>query len=193
MASSLGLTRDSGVIVSDVWPTGPAEAAGLQAGDILVSVDGQPAENLPSVNYNFRLRDSPDKVQLVVLRGSKEVRLSMQAVEQTSDLDSIAAMADVGKNLVQELGILGIEIDEQIVKMASGLRDPYGIIVAARAAGARTEVPLQPRDVIRRLNNTQIFKLEQLRAAVQALKPGSPVTLQIQREGRLMYVSFTFD
>ena len=88
---------------------------------------------------------------------------------------------------------LGIEIDEQIVKMASGLRDPYGIIVAARAAGARTEVPLQPRDVIRRLNNAQIFKLDQLRAAVQALKPGSPVTLQIQREGRLMYVSFTFD
>jgi serine protease Do len=193
MAASLGLARDSGVIVSDVWPTGPAEAAGLQAGDILVSVDGQPAENLPSVNYNFRLRDSPDKVQLVVLRGSKEVRLSMQAVEQTSDLDSIAAMADVGKNLVQELGILGIEIDEQIVKMASGLRDPYGIIVAARAAGARTEVPLQPRDIIRRLNNAQIFKLDQLRAAVQALKPGAPVTLQIQREGRLMYVSFTFD
>ena len=193
MVSGLGLTRDAGVIVSDVWPMGPAEAAGLQAGDILISVDGQPAENLPSVNYNFRLRDSPDKVQLVVLRGAKEIRLSVQAVEQTSDLDSIAAMADVSKNLISELGILGIEIDAQIAKMASGLRDPYGIIVAARTAGARTEVPLIPRDVIRRLNNNQIFTLDQLRTAVQALKPGAPVTLQIQREGRLMYVSFTFD
>ena len=70
MAAALGLTRDYGVIVSDVWPGGPAEAAGLAVGDILVSVDDQPAENVPTVSYNFRLRDSPDNVQLVVLRGA---------------------------------------------------------------------------------------------------------------------------
>jgi len=57
MASSLKLPKDYGVIVSDVWPGGPAEGAGLQIGDILVSVDGQPADNLPTVIYNFRLRD----------------------------------------------------------------------------------------------------------------------------------------
>ena len=79
MAGGLGLTRDYGVIVSDVWPGGPAEAAGLQPGDILVSVDGQPAENLPTVNYYFRLRDSAEKVQLVVAARHQGAPLSITA------------------------------------------------------------------------------------------------------------------
>src|SRR5579871_1183657 len=41
MGTALGLVKNYGVIVSDVWPGGPAEAAGVKPGDILVSVDGQ--------------------------------------------------------------------------------------------------------------------------------------------------------
>jgi serine protease Do len=193
MAKGLTLPRNYGVIVSDVWPGGPAEKAGMKVGDILVSVDGQPADNLPTVNYNFRLRDSKENVQIVVLRSGKEVPLSVAAVEQRSDLDSVSSLADPEKNLVPELGLLGVEIDARIAAGATGLRAPYGIIVVARAAGATTEVPLQPRDVIRSVNNRDITSLQALRDAVRALTPGSPVTLQIQRDGRLMYVSFTLD
>ncbi len=193
MAGGLGLARDAGLIVSDVWPGGPAEAAGLQVGDILVSVDGEPAENLPTVIYNFRLRDSTENVQLVVLRGTDEHALGVAAVEQTSDFDSMAALADPEKNLVADLGILGIEIDPRAVTPASGLRDPHGIVVAARAAGARSEVPLLPRDVIRSINTTKVFTLHQLRTALGQLKPGAPVTLHVQRDGRLTYVSFTYE
>jgi serine protease Do len=193
MAAGLRLARDYGVIISDVWPRGPAEAAGLQAGDVLISVDGQPAENLPTVNYNFRLRESQEPVQLVIQRGSTEAKFSVAAVEQKSEFDSVASLADPEKNLVVELGILGVEIDPRIVDSTSGLRDPYGIVVAARVAGATSEVPILPRDVIRSLNDTKMYTLDQLRGAVRALKPGSAITLQIQREGRLQYISFTLD
>jgi serine protease Do len=193
MAVGLGLVRNYGLIVSDVWPGGPAEKAGLKVGDLLVSVDGQAAENLPTVTYNFRLRESTDKVQLVVMRGGSEHTLSVEPVEERSELDAVSAMADPQKSLVPELGILGVEIDKRIAAAASGLRDPFGIIVVARAAGAASEVPLQPRDVIRGLNRQQVATLDGLRSALRALKPGAPVTLQIQREGRLMYVSFVLD
>jgi serine protease Do len=193
MAAGLNLVKDHGVIVSDVWPRGPAEAAGLKVGDILVSVDGQPADDLPTVNYNFRLRDSSERVQLVVLRGTTQHSLSVAPVEVRNEFESASAMADPQKSLVPELGILGVEIDQRIAAAATGLRDPYGIIVVARAAGATSEVPLLPQDVIRSLNNQQITTLQALGDAARALKPGAAVTLQVQREGRLMYVSFILE
>jgi serine protease Do len=193
MAGGLGLVRNYGVIVSDVWPSGPAESGGLKIGDILVSVDGQPANDLPTVNYYFRLRDSADKVQLVVLRGGMEQRLSIAPVEQRSAFETVAGNADPEKNLVPELGILGVEIDRRIADVATALRDKYGVIVVARTSGATSEVPLLPRDVIRSLNNRMMPTLDGLKQAMRALKPGAPVTLQIQREDRLMYVSFTLE
>jgi serine protease Do len=193
MAAGLGLKRDHGVIVSDVWPGSPAEAAGLQPGDVLLFVDGQPADNLPTVNYNFRLRDSADNVQLVVLRGEARHNVSVAPVEVRSEFDSAAALADPEKSLVPELGMIGVEIDRQIAASATGLRSPFGVIVVARAAGATSDVPIQPRDVIRSVNNKGVTSLQGLREAIRALPPGSSVTLQIQREGKLMFVAFTLE
>jgi serine protease Do len=193
MAAALGLVKNFGVIVSDVWPGGPAEKAGVKVGDILVSVDGQPADNLPTVSYNFRLRDSTENVQLVVLRGATQQNLSIAPVEVRSGLDDVSTTADPEKGLVPRLGIIGVEIDQRIAAVATGLRDAFGIIVVARAVGAASDVPLQPKDIIRSLNNRQMLTVQALRDALGALMPGSPVTLQIQRDGRLTYVSFTLE
>jgi len=191
MATGLGLARDYGVIVSDVWPRGPAEAAGLKIGDILVSVDGQPVENLPTVSYNFRLRDSKEPVQVVVLRAGSQVSLSIATVEQGDDFDTVSVSADPEKSLVSELGILGVEVDSTIAAASTALRDPFGIIVVAKTTSSDT--PLQPKDVIRSLNNQQTYTLQALRNALGTLKRGSPVVIQVQRDGRLMFVSFTLE
>ena len=193
MAASLGLIRDYGVIVSDVWPGGPAEAAGLKVGDVLVSIDGQAAENLPSVNYFFRLRDSSENVQLVVLRGNMQHTLSIPAVEDRNEFETLSAMADPKKNVVSPLGILGVEIDPKMAAATRGLRDAYGVVVVARVAGAGGDVPLYVRDVIRSINSKPVVSLNGLREALGAMTPGSAVTLQVQREGRLLYVPFTLE
>jgi S1-C subfamily serine protease len=141
----------------------------------------------------FRLRDSTENVQLVVLRGTTQQSFSVPAIEVKSELDDVSQLADAEKNLVAPLGILGIEIDQRIASIAKGLRAPYGIIVAARAAGATTEVPLAVGDVIRDLNGKQMNSLDTFRTTLRSLPPGAPVTLQLQREGRLIYLAFNLD
>jgi serine protease Do len=193
MAAGLGLSQKYGVIISDVLPGGPAEAAGLMVGDILVSVDGQPTENVPSVNYFFLLRDSSEKVQVTVLRGTKQEVFRVGTVEEGQDMDQLTSMADPQKNLIPGLGILGVEIDKKTAPVLRGLRDPYGIVVTARATGSTGDVPLVPGDVIRSLNTQPMTTLERLRTALKAIAPGVPFVLQIQRDGKLLYVSITLE
>ncbi len=167
--------------------------AGVQPGDILLSVDGQPAENLPTVSYYFLLRDSGEKVHLEILRGIEKKAFDVPVLEEQHEIDGVLSLATPEKNLVQEIGILGIEIDRQLAPLLPDLRHEYGIVTAARTSGASRDIPLLPGDVILSLNNSPIITLDGLRTALRRLGPADPAVLQIQREGKLMYVSFTLE
>jgi serine protease Do len=193
MAAALRLPRTYGVVVSDVLPGSPAEAAGVHIGDVLAGVDGKAADSLPLVAFHFYLLETGDKVRLDILRGNDRLVFNVPVMEPPRDMDQITGLADTEKNLVPGLGILGLEIDKRIASMIADLRDPFGIIVAARSAGAGVEVPLNAGDVIRTLNGQPMTTLNRLRSALKALPPGAPVALQIQRDQKLLFISFTLD
>jgi serine protease Do len=190
MAQGLSLVRNYGVIVSDVVPGGPAEGMGVRIGDILLSIDGKSADNLPYVAFHMLSRNEGERIHLEVLRGKQQMSFEVPLKEHPHEMDQVSALADPEKNLVPQLGILGVEIDRKIASMIEDLRDPYGIIVAARAAGAAAEIPLTTGDVIRALNGEPMNTLDKLRASLKALAPGAPIVLQIQRDGRLQFVTF---
>ena len=193
LAAAMNLPRSYGVIVSDVAPDGPAVEAGMRIGDVLLSIDGRMAESIPYVSFRLMSVNAGEKVHLEVLRGQERVGLDVKVIEHTDSMDQISALADPEKNLVRPLGIVGIEIDKKVAAMAPDLRDPFGIIVAARSSDAGGEIPLNTGDVIRTLNGQPMTTIERLRAALGELKPGTPVVLQIQRDDRLLYVSFTLE
>jgi serine protease Do len=193
LAAAMNLPRSYGVIVADVIPDGPALAAGVRIGDILLSIDGRMAESIPYVSFRLMSVNAGDKVHLEVLRGQERLAFDVPVIEHTDNMDQITALADPEKNVVRTLGILGIEVDKKVAEMAPELRDPFGIIVAARSTGAGSEIPLNTGDVIRTLNGQPMTTLDRLRTALAALKAGAPVVLQIQREDRLLYVAFTLE
>jgi serine protease Do len=193
MAQGLKLARNYGVIISDVVPGGPAETAGVRIGDILLSIDGRNADSLPYVAFHTLSRSAGEKIRFEVLRGATQIGLDITLKEQPHEMDQVSALADPEKSLVSQLGILGVEIDKNIASLIQDLRDPYGIIVAARAAGAVGEIPLTTGDVIRSFNGEPMTTLDRLRAALKALPPNAPIVLQIQREAKLQFVTFSLE
>ena len=193
LGAALNLPRNYGVVISDVLPDSPAMASGLQIGDVLVATDDRPAENLPFVAFHFFALEYGQKVHLDVLRGKDRLAFDIPVAPPPRDMGQATALADPDKSLVSTLGILGVEIDQRIAAIVPDLRDPFGIIVAARSTGASVEVPLLTGDVIRTLNGQPMTTLERLRSALKSLEPGAPVALQIQRDQKLLFVSFVMD
>jgi serine protease Do len=192
LAEGLHLARDFGVVVSDITPGGPADSAGLEVQDLIVSVDGSPIGSLPLFSHSLNLHKAGEHAKLVVLRGTDRVQLDIPLAEKPHKADSLADMADPDKNLVRPLSILGIELTLDLAQTLPDLRIPTGVIVAARTLGARTaEIPLQTGDVIHALNGTTITTLDGLRAALANQRPGTAIVLQIERYGQLFFVSFT--
>jgi serine protease Do len=193
LAAGLKLPLDWGVIVSDVAPGSPADAAGLKVQDIITSIDGRPADNLPSLGTRLFMRRGGEKIRLGVLRGTEKLSFDVLVVELPHDLDRLADLADPDKSLVSKLGIVGLEIDPKLAATLPGLRMSSGVIVAAKAADPSVDTSLNTGDVIHTINGVQVGTIAALRSALEHLTPNDSVVLQIERDGRLMFVSFELD
>jgi S1-C subfamily serine protease len=131
---------------------------------------------------------------LEVVRGSEKISLQVPVVEVHDDMDRLADSLDPVKDLVPKLGILGVQIDQQISAMVPDLRMASGVIVAARTAyGASVDSGLETGDVIHSLNGITIISLDVLSGGIQQIKPGDPVVVQIERNGQLHYLAFEME
>src|SRR5918997_3949037 len=78
IASSLGLERPTGVLVTSVHERGPAAEAGLKRGDAILAVDGQPVDNPDAFGYRFTLKGTQGQAPLTVLRGGKQSTIQVK-------------------------------------------------------------------------------------------------------------------
>lgn len=194
LARGFGLAQEWGVIVSDLLPGGPADLAGLRVQDVILSIDGRPMDSLPLLAFYLYARNAGDQLKLTVLRGQDQFVLDVPVIERPHDVDRLADRVDPEQNLVRQLGMLGVAIDDEIGPLMPSLRMPSGVIVAARTADPHAaDVSLSAGDVIHAVNGQPIGTLPQLRAALDALKPHSPVVLRIERDGVFSFVAFELD
>jgi serine protease Do len=193
LAQALGLEREWGVIIADVVPKSAAETAGLQIRDIVLSMNGKPMENARQFGVNI-YQNAGKTISVDVLRGTEKRTIEIAVLERPKDPDRILSHATSEKNLVPRLGILAVELNEQVTPLLPSLRKLSGVVVA----GVVAEIGSQPDsfipgDVIYAVNNTAVRSMDEFKAAVDSLKAGQPVAIQVERLGQLQFLIFDIE
>jgi Do/DeqQ family serine protease len=182
MAKSFGLSAPNGVVITDIWPDGPAARAGLASGDVLLAVDGQAVNDAAGLTYRIATRHRGDILTLRILRAGqpRELKLTVAAPPAIPPPDKRVitghnplagvTVVNVSPAAAQDLGV-----------------DPFaglGVLVAQIDGGYAGTIGLQPGDFIREVNGRKIAETADLAAVMQI--PAHAWALTIQRGDRVI-------
>ncbi len=195
LAEGMHLSRDSGVILSDVFPDSPAARAGARVGDIVLSLDGKSMENGRQLQVNLYSRAVGDSVRLEIVRGEQTSTLLVPVTEREDDPTRFVPLLTAEEPLIARLGILALTLNSKAATLLQDLRESTGVVVASTTGVGLpgSDVRLKAGDLIHALNGAPIETVAELRAGVDQLKPGQAAVLQVEREGEFLYVAVRVD
>ena len=177
LADSFGLPAPQGALVSSVEKGGPAEHAGIEAGDVLLKLNGQPLKDSTELPVQIAAIAPGTSVDLEVWRdhATRHVSVKLAAMEDQRTASKEASHNDGGK-----LGLAVRPLTEQEQQQGN----VKGGLIVERASGPAAEAGIQPGDVVLAANGAPIKSADDLRGAVEKSK--GHIALLIQRgESRL--------
>ncbi len=171
LADSFKLPTPAGALVAQVEPGGPAAKAGIKAGDVVRSIDGQPvvaSGDLPA--YIAPLNPGRD-VKLEVWRQGKPVELTARLGGAQKD----QAQAKASDETAADKGKLGLALGQ----------GRNGVVVED-VTGAAARAGVRPGDVVVAVNGTPVDSVDAVRSAAQ--KSGKSVALLVKRGEQTLFV-----
>jgi S1-C subfamily serine protease len=189
IARSMGMDRPEGALVTDVWPGGPGEQAGIKTGDLILAVDGHGIDDDSALNYRIATHDVGADVALTFRRAkgadqTAEVKLAPIPAEPARDEQTIA-----GRNPLEGATVVNLSpaVADQL-----GM-DPFaashGVMITRIEGGLAANVGLRPGDLLREVNGHTLTTVSDLKAALT--DQGSGVwSLVIVRQGQVINAQF---
>ena len=151
-------------------------------------------ENGRQFDVNIYRKRVNEVVQLEILRGEQKRKFWLPVQESKDDQDRFLDMVTPEKNLIPRLGVLVIDINEELKKILPVLRKENGVLVAARAADAPYwNYGLIPGDIICQLNREPVLTIENLQLILEKYQKGDAVVLEVQRRIEMIYVAFEIE
>lgn len=190
LAGALGLAAPAGVLVADVVPDGPASKTDLRAGDVILSVNGQPLENYRDLPRMVAMMPAGRAAQLEILRDGQRRTLSV-TIGQMPD-DRVASAPTGGDSGVEPgslgLGLLALTPE---LRLQKGI-DTDGVYVARVAPDSpAARAGIAPGSIISMVGGERVASPAQFAAAVRkAVADKRPaVILRVEQDGRALFVA----
>ena len=181
LAKAFGLPSAEGALVGDVTPDSPGAKAGLQKGDVIVSLNGQAISDYQDLRLRISQSAPGENAKLEVYRNGQKREVTATLREFPEKTETAAAPTQ-GQNAAE-----GIQVENLTADMAEQLNLPAGtrgvIVSRIDPDGNAAESGLQRGDVIQEVNHKPVNSVDQFRAAMSAAGQNQPVLLLVNRGG----------
>lgn len=186
MAKAFGEKQMQGVVVGDVSPNSPAQAAGIERGDILLDLDGKPVADSNQLRMTISMMHPGTTVNLKMLRNGNERDASVKLAEMPSQTAKNNSNDNEGGSKALE----GVEVATLNSDMAQQLDLPAntkGVVVTGIDPSSKiADSGLQKGDVIQQVNHQPVTTVSQFEHAVR--DSGSNPLLLVNRGGTTLFI-----
>ena len=205
LAESWGLKGRKGAVVADVVPGGPAQKAGLQQGDVVVAVNGQPVNSNTEMTREVAKTPAGDIAHISLFRDGKERTVDIRtatrpseaelaqnggAIEGEGDQNGASSGSKSSPN-VPILGLFLAPIDPAAREQYSISSTLRGVVIArVKGASDANDKGLRRGDVIVRAGDRDVASTSDVAAAVAEWKKAGRtiIPLSVNHAGRNIVV-----
>jgi serine protease Do len=187
VAESIGLGAPRGALVTSVEKDGPADKAGIEAGDILLKVDGKPVEKSADLPRLIGSIKPGAKTALQLFRRGATKDIAVTVVEFEPEKPVKRAAAEAGSAPSPAKSVLGITVSDIADAQKKELRVRSGVKVDA-VDGAAAKAGVREGDVILSIDNTEITDGKQFAAVASKAEKAKTVTLLVRRGDWTNYI-----
>jgi serine protease Do len=181
LAESFGLDRPRGAAVAMVEKDGPADKAGLKAGDVITKVNGKTIERDSEVPSLISSIKPGGQVALEVWRDKSAKSFDVKVAE----LKEEGGETGGGSATPEQQSQLGLSVRPLLPEEKRQV-ETEGTLVVDDVGGPAQAAGVQPGDILLGVNGTRVKNVAELQAA--AKKSGKVVALLIQRDGNQIFL-----
>jgi serine protease Do len=194
LADGFGLSRPQGALVNSVEKGGPADKAGIEAGDVILRFDGKPvgaSEDLPRIVGSTK---PGTKVNMQVWRNKGARDIQVVVAEMLDEKAARQARRGGGKPPVTAPTQHGLTLSELSEGQRGELKLNGGVLVEnVQAQGAAARAGIRRGDVILAINNQDVKSIEDFNKMMGQFDKGRIVAMLVRRGTNSLYIPFRVD